>query len=79
MTAELEKLGFSVLPSRANFIFARHPSIPATQLAAGLRERAIIVRHFKHPRVDQYLRISIGNPEECRLLVQALTLLTSRF
>ncbi|HWU98168.1 MAG TPA: histidinol-phosphate transaminase [Oxalicibacterium sp.] len=79
MTAELEKLGFSVLPSRANFIFARHPSIPAVQLAAGLRERAIIVRHFKHPRIDQYLRISIGNPEECRLLVQTLTLLTSRF
>lgn len=79
MTAALEKIGFSVLPSRANFIFARHPSIPAVQLAAGLRERAIIVRHFKHPRIDQYLRISIGNPEECNLLIQTLTLLTSQF
>lgn len=79
MTAALEKLGFSVLPSRANFIFARHPSIPAVQLAAGLRERAIIVRHFKHPRIDQYLRISIGNPEECRLLIKTLQLLTSQF
>jgi histidinol-phosphate aminotransferase len=79
MTAELEKLGFSVLPSRANFIFVRHPAIPAVQLAAGLRERAIIVRHFKHPRIDQYLRISIGNQEECRMLVQTLALLTSRF
>ena len=79
MTAELEQLGFAVLPSCANFIFARHPTIPAEQLAAGLRERAIIVRHFKHPRIDQYLRISIGNPEECRLLTQTLKLLTAQF
>src|SRR5690606_27905487 len=79
MTQELQKLGFTVLPSRTNFIFARHPTIPAEQLAAGLRERAIIVRHFKHPRIAQYLRISIGHPEECKLVVQALGLLTSRF
>lgn len=79
MTQDLQQLGFTVLPSRTNFIFARHPTIPAEQLAAGLRERAIIVRHFKHPRIDQYLRISIGNPEECRLLVQTLGLLTKQF
>ncbi|HEY6772540.1 MAG TPA: histidinol-phosphate transaminase [Oxalicibacterium sp.] len=79
MTRELQKLGFTVLPSRTNFIFARHPTIPAEQLAAGLRERAIIVRHFKHPRIDQYLRISIGNPEECKLLVQTLELLVKQF
>jgi histidinol-phosphate aminotransferase len=77
MTAALQKLGFSVLPSHANFIFARHASYGAEQLAAGLRERSIIVRHFKHPRVNQYLRISIGNPDECRMLIQTLTLLTS--
>jgi histidinol-phosphate aminotransferase len=77
MTQALEKLGFSVLPSSANFIFARHESYSASQLAAGLRERAIIVRHFNHPRINQYLRISIGNPEECKALIQTLTLLTS--
>jgi len=77
MTQELEKLGFSVLPSTANFIFARHASLPASQLAAGLRERAIIVRHFNHPRINQYLRISIGNPDECKALIQTLRLLTS--
>jgi histidinol-phosphate aminotransferase len=77
MTAALQTLGFSVLPSHANFIFARHASYGAEQLAAGLRERAIIVRHFKHARVNQYLRISIGNPDECRMLIQTLTLLTS--
>jgi len=79
MTTALEKLGFSVLPSAANFIFARHESYAAEQLAAGLRERAIIVRHFKHPRINQYLRISIGNPDECKMLIQTLTLLTSNY
>lgn len=77
MTAALGQLGFSVLPSAANFILARHESYAAEQLAAGLRERAIIVRHFKHPRINQYLRISIGNPKECKMLIQTLTLLTS--
>ena len=79
MTTALKKLGFSVLPSAANFIFARHESYAAEQLAAGLRERAIIVRHFKHPRINQYLRISIGNPDECKMLIQTLTLLTSNY
>lgn len=77
MTAALEKLGFTVLPSAANFILARHESYAAEQLAAGLRDRAIIVRHFKHPRINQYLRISIGSPDECKMLIQTLTLLTS--
>jgi histidinol-phosphate aminotransferase len=73
----LQQIGFSVLPSSANFIFARHTSIPAAQLAAGLRERAIIVRHFKHPRIEQYLRITIGTPDECAILVKALSELVS--
>ncbi|GGC18430.1 histidinol-phosphate aminotransferase 1 [Oxalicibacterium flavum] len=77
MTRALQELGFTVLPSSANFVFARHPAFSAESLAAGLRERAIIVRHFKHPRIDQYLRISIGTPEECQQLVAALTLLTA--
>lgn len=79
VTQALQKLGFAVLPSTANFIFVRHPSLPAVQLAAGLRERAIIVRHFNHPRINQYLRISIGNPDECATLIRTLTLLTSGF
>jgi histidinol-phosphate aminotransferase len=77
VVAALTNIGFAVLPSRANFIFARHASLPAAQLAAGLRERAIIVRHFKHPRIQQYLRITIGTPDECATLIQALTALTS--
>ncbi|MCM2569417.1 histidinol-phosphate transaminase [Janthinobacterium kumbetense] len=72
LTADLAALGFEVLPSVANFVFARHPQHDAAQLAAGLRARSVIVRHFNAPRISQYLRISIGNPAECAALVAAL-------
>jgi histidinol-phosphate aminotransferase len=73
LTAELQALGFDVLPSAANFIFTRHPKHDAAQLAAALRNRSIIVRHFKLPRIDQHLRITIGNDAQCAALVRALT------
>lgn len=69
---EMTVLGFESIPSAANFIFTRHPQHDAAMLAAKLRERAIIVRHFKLPRIDQYLRISIGTQQECAALVAAL-------
>jgi histidinol-phosphate aminotransferase len=69
---ELEDLGFEVLPSQANFVFARHPQRDAAELAALLRERAVLVRHFRQPRIAQYLRISIGTREQCSVLVQRL-------
>ncbi|MBJ2158801.1 histidinol-phosphate transaminase [Variovorax sp. IB41] len=69
---QLEDLGFEVLPSQTNFVFARHPQRDAAELAALLRERAVLVRHFKQPRIAQYLRISIGTREQCSALVQAL-------
>lgn len=72
LTQELAGMGFEVLPSQANFVFARHPQQDAAQLAAALRARSIIVRHFTAPRISQYLRISIGTAEECSALVQAL-------
>lgn len=72
LSAELARLGFQVLPSRANFVFARHPGHDGAALAAGLRERSVLVRHFKLPRIDQFLRISIGTDDECRQLVAAL-------
>jgi histidinol-phosphate aminotransferase len=68
----LQSLGFEVIPSAANFIFVRPPHHDAARIAAFLRERAIIVRHFKAPRIDQYLRISIGTDAECAALVEAL-------
>jgi len=68
----LEDLGFEVLPSQTNFVFARHPSHDAAALAAGLRTHGVLVRHFKQPRIDQYLRISVGTPQQCDALLQAL-------
>jgi histidinol-phosphate aminotransferase len=72
LTADLGALGFTVLPSAANFIFARHPQRDAAELAAALRQRSIIVRHFKLPRIDQFLRITVGTDGECRALTAAL-------
>ena len=68
----LRGLGFEVLPSFANFVFARHGQRDADALAAALRLRGIIVRHFKLPRVDQHLRITIGTDAQCGLLIDAL-------
>ena len=72
VVAEMTALGFEVLPSAANFIFARHPQLDAAKLAASLREEGIIVRHFKQPRIDQFLRITIGTPEQNQALLDAL-------
>ncbi|AGU48683.1 histidinol-phosphate aminotransferase HisC [Variovorax paradoxus B4] len=72
LSLQLEDLGFEVLPSQANFVFVRHPQRDAAELAALLRERAVLVRHFRQPRIAQYLRISIGTREQCGALVQAL-------
>ncbi|HMX98762.1 MAG TPA: histidinol-phosphate transaminase [Agitococcus sp.] len=72
LTSQLEQMGFEVLPSAANFIFARHPQHDATQLALALREQAIIVRHFKQPRIEQFLRITIGKEEDNQALVKVL-------
>ncbi|RYY58723.1 MAG: histidinol-phosphate transaminase, partial [Comamonadaceae bacterium] len=68
----LEDLGFEVLPSQANFVFVRHPRHDAATLAAALRDRAVLVRHFRAPRIAQYLRISIGTRDQCSALVAAL-------
>jgi histidinol-phosphate aminotransferase len=72
VVAGLEKLGFEVLPSAANFVFARHPDKDAATLAAGLREQGVIVRHFKQARIAQFLRITIGTPEQNQALLDAL-------
>ncbi|VTY38697.1 Histidinol-phosphate aminotransferase [Xylophilus ampelinus] len=72
LVLQLEDLGFEVLPSQANFVFARHPQRDAGELAAALRARAVLVRHFRQPRIDAWLRISIGTRDQCGLLVQRL-------
>lgn len=73
MLAEgLEARGFAVLPSCANFVFARHPAHAGAALAAGLRERAVLVRHFSAPRIRDYLRITVGTAHEVEQLLAAL-------
>ena len=68
----LNQRGFEVLPSAANFIFARHREQDAAGIASHLREKGVIVRHFKQARIAQFLRISIGTPEQNQALLDAL-------
>ncbi len=72
LVEQLRGKGFEVLPSAANFIFARHPKHDAAGLAAKVREQGVIVRHFKQERIAQFLRITIGTPEQNQALVDAL-------
>lgn len=73
LVSDLQGLGFEVLPSGANFVFARHPQHRGGALAQALRQRAIIVRHFAKPeRISDFLRITVGNPDQCAALVGGL-------
>ncbi len=74
LITQLNGLGFEVLPSGANFIFAKHRTRDGAEITAMLRQKNIIVRHFKSPsRVAPYLRITIGTDAQSVLLVQALS------
>lgn len=66
---KLTKLGFHVLPSSANFLFAAHESVPAEELFLMLREKHIYVRYFKQPRIQNYLRITIGTPKQMEIFL----------
>ena len=69
---ELTKLGFTFPDSYANFIFATHKSVPAEEIYQALREQDIYVRYFKKPRIDNYLRITIGTDSEMQALIDFL-------
>ena len=72
LVSDLNALGFETLPSTANFIFTRHPQHAGAALYQALRDRGIIVRHFKLPRIENFLRITIGTDEQNGELVAAL-------
>ena len=72
LAVELEKLGFEVIPSAANFVFAAPAKLSAQEIADALRELGIIVRYFNKPRINGYLRITIGADEQNQALVEAL-------
>ena len=69
---ELAKLGFEFPDSYANFIFAAHKSVPAEEIYQALREQDIYVRYFKKPRIDNYLRITIGTDAQMQALIDFL-------
>src|SRR5262249_18699292 len=71
MTREPSRLGFVVLPSSANFVFARHPARGGAEFAAALREHAVLVRHFNKPRTERYLRITVGTEDDTERLIAA--------
>ena len=71
--SEMQKLGFSFPDSKANFIFASHKEVPAKEIFEAAKEHKIYVRYFAKPRIDNYLRISIGTREEMQKLLDFLT------
>ena len=68
----LKKLGFSFTDSKTNFLFATHKSVPAEEIFEELKKRKIYVRYFNKPRINNYLRITIGTDEEMEKLYEAL-------
>lgn len=70
--ARLQELGFTVTPSKANFVFISHPVIPAKRLFEALREQGVLVRYFASPRIDNFLRVSIGTDEEMDSFLAAI-------
>jgi len=71
-TKRLRELGFSVLPSQTNFVLAEHPAVSGEALCGKLRARGILVRHFDHPRIANYNRITIGSREQMDVFLQAV-------
>lgn len=79
LSAGLADLGFEVLPSMANFVFVRHTAYDALLISQALRRRGILVRHFSQPRIEHYLRITVGTPDQCRRLCNTLAEIFSEF
>ena len=69
---ELEAQGFSVLDSRSNFLFASTVRKDGGELYKKLKEKGVLVRHFDAPRIANWLRVTIGTPEEMQALLAAL-------
>ena len=65
-------MGFDVLPSKTNFVFAKTDRMDGGVLYQKLKEKGILVRHFTNPRICQYNRITIGTPQQMQALVNTL-------
>lgn len=69
---ELEKIGFTVIPSKANFIFAKHNKISGEKIYLKLKDKGVLVRHFTSERIKEYNRITIGTKEQMQVLIDKL-------
>ena len=69
---ELEKAGFEITDSRANFLFVRHPKFSGSALRDRLREKGILIRWFDQDRIRDWNRISIGTRTDMETLVEAV-------
>ena len=76
LTAGLEALGFTVCPSSANFVFARHPAVPGKTVYEKLREKGVLVRHFNAPRLTEYNRITVGDETQVQAVLAAMKQIT---
>ncbi len=75
MTDSLRKLGFDVLESNANFVFAKHSSMSGRDIYSALKEQGILVRHFNKERISDFVRITVGTDEETTVLIDKLKLI----
>ncbi len=69
----LRAIGFTVLPSRTNFVFASHKTVPASEIYFALKEEGVLVRHFKKARIDNFVRITIGTREDTKALLDKVS------
>ena len=72
LTEALRGRGFEVLPSKSNFVFARHGRLAGKEVYEGLRARGVLVRHFQKPRIENFCRITIGSRAQNDALLKAL-------
>jgi histidinol-phosphate aminotransferase len=72
LTAGLEKRAFQVLPSKANFVFARHAEKKGIDLYTQLRAGGVLVRHFNQARISDFLRITVGTPDQIEATLSLL-------
>lgn len=72
LTDQLTALGFQTLPSKTNFVFTKHPAISGKDLYLGLKQKAILVRHFDAPRISDFCRITVGTKAQVDALLDAI-------